>query len=366
MALTQNVPATRPQSPLTRVAGGIAKAAHAHRGNQAPRPPAVDPLLTPTGPSRASCHTGAETATWAEEQNSMPSEQHEQWKRDLFNHLERKLNGCIGCGIGEDPKDHLPVHKGHQYDPSQQIIWTCEQMHPHRYDLLRGAGSVAMEKYQSAPNSGRCCPDLTVLNTHREPMAFIEIVRSSRPRNAVKVASDQRQLVLPVATTIFASCGNHSVQEVPDWLRTIALLRQRQMEGKKQQTAAAMAGMSERSARKWQCGPLPSETKQRRWRTRPDPFDGVWEEEILPLLRGEAAGRLRATTIIEWLEGFPGRFKLRTLQRHRTGGHSTVRITTSPRASTWPGGAARLHPLQLPGSNHRRPAYRQTCCSSWC
>ena len=50
------------------------------------------------------------------------------------------------------------------------------------------------------------------------------------------------------------------------------------MEGKKQQqTAAAMAGMSERSARKWQCGPLPSETKQeRRWRTRPDPFDGVW------------------------------------------------------------------------------------------
>ena len=92
------------------------------------------------------------------------------------------------------------------------------------------------------------------------------------------------------------------------------------MEGKKQQTAAAMAGMSERSARKWQCGPLPSETKtERRWRTRPDPFNGVWEDEILPLLRGEAAGRLRATTIIEWLEEkFPGRFsasQLRTLQR---------------------------------------------------
>ena len=100
----------------------------------------------------------------------------------------------------------------------------------------------------------------------------------------------------------------------------VALLRQRQMEGKKQQTAAAMAGMSERSARKWQCGPLASETKQeRRWRTRPDPFDGVWEKEILPLLRGEAAGRLRATTIIEWLEEkVPGRFSashLRTMQR---------------------------------------------------
>ena len=100
----------------------------------------------------------------------------------------------------------------------------------------------------------------------------------------------------------------------------VMLLRQKRMEGKKQQTAAAVAGMSERSARKWQSGPLPSETKHDRWwRTRPEPFDGVWEEEIEPLLRGEAAGKLRATTIIEWLEEkFPGRFsasQLRTLQR---------------------------------------------------
>ena len=100
----------------------------------------------------------------------------------------------------------------------------------------------------------------------------------------------------------------------------VRLLRQKRMEGKRQETAAAMAGMSQRSARKWQCGPLPSETKQERWwRTRPDPFDGVWEEEVLPLLQGEAAGKLRATTIIDWLEErFPGRFsvsQLRTLQR---------------------------------------------------
>ena len=80
----------------------------------------------------------------------------------------------------------------------------------------------------------------------------------------------------------------------------VAILRQRRMEGKTQQTAAAMAGMSERSARKWQSGPFPSETKtERQWRTRPDPFDGVWEEEILPLLQGKAAGKLKATTIIE-------------------------------------------------------------------
>ena len=67
----------------------------------------------------------------------------------------------------------------------------------------------------------------------------------------------------------------------------VRLLRQKRMEGKTQQTAAAMVGMSERSARRWQRGPLPSETRTERWwRTRPDPFDGVWEEEILPLLQG--------------------------------------------------------------------------------
>ena len=92
------------------------------------------------------------------------------------------------------------------------------------------------------------------------------------------------------------------------------------MEGKTQETAAAQAGMSVRSARNWQSGPLPSETRQERtWRTRPDPFDGVWEEEIEPLLQGESAGQLKATTIIEWLEEqHPGRFsasQLRTLQR---------------------------------------------------
>ena len=92
------------------------------------------------------------------------------------------------------------------------------------------------------------------------------------------------------------------------------------MEGKNQETAGAMAGMSVRSARHWQSGPLPSERKTEHWwRTRPDPFDGVWEGEIEPLLRGEAAGGLKATTIIEWLEErHPGRFsasQLRTLQR---------------------------------------------------
>ena len=67
------------------------------------------------------------------------------------------------------------------------------------------------------------------------------------------------------------------------------------MKGKTQETAAAVAGMSVRSERKWQSGPLPSEPSQDRWwRTRPDPFDGIWEEEIEPLLQGDPAGKLKA------------------------------------------------------------------------
>ena len=70
--------------------------------------------------------------------------------------------------------------------------------------------------------------------------------------------------------------------------RQVGLLRKRRMEGKTQQTMAAMAGMNVRSARKCQEDPWPSETKkERRWRTRPDHFGGVWEEESEPLLRGD-------------------------------------------------------------------------------
>lgn len=92
------------------------------------------------------------------------------------------------------------------------------------------------------------------------------------------------------------------------------------MEGKTQQAAAAASGMSERSVRTWRKGPLPSEKKvRRRQRTRPDPFAGVWDEEIVPLLKADVEGILTAPTILEWLdERHPGNFgrsRLRTLPR---------------------------------------------------
>ena len=53
----------------------------------------------------------------------------------------------------------------------------------------------------------------------------------------------------------------------------VRLLRRKRMEGKTQEVAAASAGMSVRSARKWERAALPSHSKApRTWRTRPDPF----------------------------------------------------------------------------------------------
>ncbi len=100
----------------------------------------------------------------------------------------------------------------------------------------------------------------------------------------------------------------------------VRLLRQKRMEGKRQEGAAAAAGMSVRTARKWESGALPSASKRvRSWRTRADPFEGVWDEEIVPLLLRDEDRILQATTLLELLEGrYPGRFRaapLRTLQR---------------------------------------------------
>ena len=97
-------------------------------------------------------------------------------------------------------------------------------------------------------------------------------------------------------------------------------LRQKLMEKKTQEAAAAAAGMSVRTARSWQSGILPSEKKKaRHWRTRPDPFEEIWDEEVEPLLERDPNGILRATIILEKLqERYPGKFspgQVRTLQR---------------------------------------------------
>ena len=92
------------------------------------------------------------------------------------------------------------------------------------------------------------------------------------------------------------------------------------MTGKTLGAAAAAAGMSERTARRWQSGALPSTAKgPRTWRTREDPFGDVWESEVVPQLVADTEGRLQVLTLFrELCRRHPGRFEagqLRTLQR---------------------------------------------------
>ena len=65
--------------------------------------------------------------------------------------------------------------------------------------------------------------------------------------------------------------------------------------GRTQATAAARAGFSERTARN-----LHKQKKKRTWRTKPDPFEEVWQKELVPLLEGSPT--LQARTLLEDLQ----------------------------------------------------------------
>jgi len=101
----------------------------------------------------------------------------------------------------------------------------------------------------------------------------------------------------------------------------VGLYMKGRAEGQSQAQAAAKAGVSERSARRVEGGDVSVLSGQERhWRTRQDPFAGVWESEIVPLL--EAQPQLTATTLFEALqERYPERYgngKKRTFQRRVT------------------------------------------------
>lgn len=99
----------------------------------------------------------------------------------------------------------------------------------------------------------------------------------------------------------------------------VRLMRRERTNGKTQEQAAARAGMSVRTARKYErLGQLPSQTKQpRTHRTRPNPFAADWPWVVAHLERDSA---LQAKTLFAELERLhPGRYtptQLRTLQRH--------------------------------------------------
>jgi hypothetical protein len=99
----------------------------------------------------------------------------------------------------------------------------------------------------------------------------------------------------------------------------VKLFMQARRKGATQRVAAAKAGMSERTARRYErAGKLPSALKQpRTWRTRPNPFEEDWAWVVAQLERDPA---LQGTTLFALLcERHPERYQpiqVRTLQRH--------------------------------------------------
>jgi hypothetical protein len=86
-----------------------------------------------------------------------------------------------------------------------------------------------------------------------------------------------------------------------------------------QRTAAARAGFSERTARRFDADPTPpSQRKIVHGRTVADPLEGYWEDDILPLLQNDSA--LQAVTLLRHLQSehplaFPDVSIRRTLER---------------------------------------------------
>src|SRR5450755_4418315 len=99
----------------------------------------------------------------------------------------------------------------------------------------------------------------------------------------------------------------------------VKLYMSERSKGKSQQLAAARAGMSERTARKYErAGKLPSELKRPHdWKTRTDPFEEDWPWVVEQLKRDPA---LQASTLFALLcEKHPERYRPtqdRTLRRH--------------------------------------------------
>jgi len=73
----------------------------------------------------------------------------------------------------------------------------------------------------------------------------------------------------------------------------VKLFMQARHKGATQQVAAAKAGMSERTARRYErAGKLPSEVKHpHTWRTRPNPFEEDWPWVVAQLDRDPAGPR---------------------------------------------------------------------------
>jgi len=79
------------------------------------------------------------------------------------------------------------------------------------------------------------------------------------------------------------------------------LYMQARKSGHTQRVSSAKAGISESSGRKLEAkGTLPSQKIKKTWKTRKDPFEDVWEDKLVPMLK--EIPHLSAITLLEHLQ----------------------------------------------------------------
>lgn len=87
--------------------------------------------------------------------------------------------------------------------------------------------------------------------------------------------------------------------------------------GYTQTIAAAKTGISERTGRRIETGECNANQSPRKWRTRKDPLDPIWENTLVPMLETNPA--LLPSTLLDWLnDNYPNTYPTtirRTLQR---------------------------------------------------
>ena len=112
----------------------------------------------------------------------MPSKQHEQLADAIWSCLDRKLSGCLDCEMSLEPfspkpEAHTPTPSYRRVPMHSEILFFCEQGHPHQYNLLFDAAYAVRELTHVSPRRSAvsCRPDISLLNAHREPVAFLEV-----------------------------------------------------------------------------------------------------------------------------------------------------------------------------------------------
>jgi hypothetical protein len=122
--------------------------------------------------------------------------------------------------------------------------------------------------------------------------------------------------------------SNHEESVMKKDGEVLLYMRERH-KGTTQEVAAARAGMSERTARRYEkAGKLPSQLKRpRTWRTRENPFEEDWPWVVVQIERDRA---LQVTTLFALLcAQHPGKYRptqVRTLQRQV----ATWKVTQGP------------------------------------